>query len=249
MEITGPSDGDPVRFGIAMVDIATGLTASTRIVAGILAARETGCGSHVECDLYSTAMSVLGTPVAAYSATGVEPRRWGSHHPSIVPYGGFPTADGHIITGVVNDRQWPAFCEALELDRLSADEGYATNAGRVRRRDALQASLAARCAERPTEYWVERLRQRGLLAAPMRTVGEAVEDQLASGLDHLVELAGFPGVYSTRLDRGDGHIGPQPVPGLGEHTRAVLGELGGLGGEDVDRLVRAGAVGAQPARG
>jgi crotonobetainyl-CoA:carnitine CoA-transferase CaiB-like acyl-CoA transferase len=242
MEITGTGDGDPVRFGIAMVDIATGLTAATRIVASILAARATGRGAHVECDLYSTALAALGTPIAAYSATGLEPRRWGSHHPSIVPYGGFPTADGHIITGVVNDRQWPIFCDALELGHLAMDQRYATNAARVLQRDDLQATLAERCAQRPTAHWLDRLRHRGLLAAPLRTVGEAVEDQLAGGGQNLVALEGFPDAYSTRLDGTGGHIGPQRVPALGEDTRAVLEELLELGGEQIDELARAGTI-------
>lgn len=244
MEITGPSDGDPVRFGIAMVDITTGLTAATRIVAALMVARQTGRGAHLDCTLYATALAALGTSVAAYSATGTEPRRWGSHHPSIVPYGSFPTADGHLITGILNDTMWATFCEALELDALTTDERYRTNADRVTRRDELEAVLARRCSERPTAHWVNRLRERGLLAAPIRTVGEAVEDSATAQLGLLVPLDGFPGVYSTKLDGQPATDEPQPIPRLGEHTREILAEFGDLTPEQIEELIRSDVVAA-----
>jgi crotonobetainyl-CoA:carnitine CoA-transferase CaiB-like acyl-CoA transferase len=238
MEITGPFDGDPVRFGIAMVDIATGLTAATKIAASLMIARETGEGAYLDCSLYATALAALGTSVAAYSATAQEPRRWGSHHPSIVPYGGFPTADGHLITGVVNDAMWPSFCEALELPELADSDLYTTNAARVEQREVLQARLADRCRERPTAYWVARLRERSLLAAPIRTVGQAVDDPATHEMGVLVALEGFPGVYSTRLDGNFASERTQRVPKLGEHTQQVLTEILGLTADDVERLTR-----------
>lgn len=237
MEITGPEDGEPVRFGIAMTDIATGLTASTRIVAALMHARQTGEGSHVHCSLYATALAALGTSVAAYSATGVEPRRWGSHHPSIVPYGGFPTADGRLITGVVSDATWPAFCDALGLDELAADERYRTNAGRVAHRVELLETLARRCKEEPTAHWVERLSRRGLLAAPIRTVGQAVNDPATRSMGVLVGLEGYPGVYATRIDGMPAQPPSEPVPLLGEHTHEVLMELAGFRPEELDGVV------------
>jgi crotonobetainyl-CoA:carnitine CoA-transferase CaiB-like acyl-CoA transferase len=241
MEITGPIDGAPVRFGIAMVDIATGLTASTKILASLMRARETGEGAYLDCSLYTTALAALGTAVAAYSATGEEPRRWGSHHPSVVPYGGFPTADGHVITGVVNDATWPPFCEALEIDDLAQDDRYRTNAARVERREELHERLTERCLQRSTEYWIGRLRERGLLAAPIRTVGEAVEDPATTDMGLLVALDGLPGMYSTVLHGNSVHEQSQRVPRLGEHTREVLTNLLGLAPEEVDRLKQSGA--------
>ena len=242
MEITGPIDGDPVRFGVAMVDIATGLTAATKTVASLMTARETGEGAYLDCSLYATALAALSTPIAAYTATRREPRRWGSHHPSIVPYGGFPTTDGHLITGVVNDATWPSFCSALELEELAQDDAYRTNSGRVERRDELQATIADRSLQQSTAYWVERLRERGLLAAPIRTVGQAVEDPATQEMGLFVALAGFPGVFSTRLDGNFAFDQTQQVPGLGEHTQEILTKLLGLSGQEVDRLIASGAV-------
>jgi crotonobetainyl-CoA:carnitine CoA-transferase CaiB-like acyl-CoA transferase len=225
MEVTGPADGDPVRFGIAMVDIASGLTAATRIVAALLEARSTGRGSHVECSLYTTALGALSTLITSYCATHEEPQRWGSHHPSIVPYGGFRTADGHLLTGAINDAMWSPLCEALHLDGLARRPDLRTNAERIIHRREVETAIADRCASRTTAYWLARLRERGLLGAPIRTVGQAVEDPATRALGLFVRLDGYPEVITPRLDgvpRGDG---AQHVPRLGEHTAEVLAKL------------------------
>lgn len=225
MEVTGPKDGDPVRFGIAMVDIATGLTAATRIVAALLQARNTGRGSHVECSLYATALASLGTLITSFSATGEEPRRWGSHHPSIVPYGGFRTADGHLVTGAINDAMWPSLCEALHLEELARRPDLQTNAGRVEHRREVETAIGLRCATRSTSYWLGRLHERGLLGAPIRTVGQAVEDPVTRESDLFVKLEGFPRVTVPRLDSVPAADVVQCVPRLGEHTAEVLAEF------------------------
>lgn len=228
MDITGPADGEPVRMGIAMVDIATGLTASTRIVSALLHARMTGEGSAVDCSLYGTAIGVLGTLITSYSATGVQPRRWGSHHPTIAPYGGFPCEDGHLITGVLNDGRWASFCEALEMPEVAERPQFTTNRLRVENRDQLEALVAEQTRTRPVDHWLERLRDAGLLAAPIRKVGDAVDDPVTREMGLFVELLGQDGVVSPRLDGVRHEGGPQEVPALGEHQEAVLAELLGV---------------------
>jgi crotonobetainyl-CoA:carnitine CoA-transferase CaiB-like acyl-CoA transferase len=239
MEITGTPEGPPVRFGVAMVDIATGLTASTKILAALLRARSSGKGCHLEVPLYSVAMAALGTSIAAYTATGVEPTRWGSHHPSICPYGGFPTEDGFLITGVISDEAWPIFCEALELPELGADVQLATNAQRVARRQLVEARIAATTARRTTAHWLDRLHQRRLLGAQVRRVGEAVSDELIRSMGLLLPVEGFPRVLVPSLD---GRNAASSVPGLGEHSEQVLSGLLGLGSDEVATLVAAGVV-------
>lgn len=242
MEVTGPPDGDPVRFGIAMVDIATGLTASTRIVSALLQARETGRGSHVECSLYGTALAALGTLVTSYSATKNEPGRWGSHHPSICPYGGFPTADGNLITGTVNDRMWPGLCEALHLEELAERQELTTNAGRVQHREEVERAIGDQCASRPTEYWLERLRERGLLGAPVRTVGQAVEDPATRDMGLFVELEKYGEVLSPRLDNVPADPRAESVPKLGEHTAEVLAQHLDIGPSEIQELSKRGVI-------
>lgn len=228
MDITGPPEGDPVRFGIAMVDIATGLTASTRTVSALLQARETGRGSHIECSLYGTALAALGTLITSYSATKDEPRRWGSRHPSICPYGGFPTADGHLITGTINDEMWPDLCKALHIDGLAERGELATNAGRLEHREEVEHAISEQCSTHPTDYWLERLRERGLLGAPIRTVGQAVEDSATKNMELFVELEKYKGVLSPRLDNAPANPRTESVPALGEHTAEILTQRLGI---------------------
>jgi crotonobetainyl-CoA:carnitine CoA-transferase CaiB-like acyl-CoA transferase len=242
MEVTGPSDGDPVRFGIAMVDIATGLTAATRIIAALLQARSNGQGSRIECSLYGTALAALGTLITGYSATQEEPRRWGSHHPSICPYGGFPTADGHIITGAINDAMWSKLCEALHLNDLAQRPELATNAERVRHRKKVEQAISDQCATRSTSYWLERLRARGLLGAPIRTVGQAVDDPITREIGLFVGLRGYQGVLSPRLDNVPARHSVQSIPRLGVHTTEVLKELLGMELASIEELEAQGIL-------
>jgi crotonobetainyl-CoA:carnitine CoA-transferase CaiB-like acyl-CoA transferase len=225
MDVTGSPDSPPARLGIAMVDIATGLTAATRIVAAVLDSRRTGACAYVDCSLYATAISALGTLITSYSATGTEPQRRGSHHPTICPYGGFPTSDGYLITGVINDAQWLPFCEAMNVTELSATNAFATNGGRVTNRATIESTIAERSEREPVDHWLERLRDRELLAAPIRTVGAAFQDPVTTGMGLFVGITGHPGVVSPKLDGTPSPGLEQEVPRLGEHTQSVVAEL------------------------
>lgn len=242
MAVTGPADGDPVRFGVALIDITTGLTGAVRTLGALLHARATGVGGQVDVSLYGTALGVLGTLVADWSHTGVEPGRWGSHHPSLVPYGGFPTADGDLITGVLNDAMWEPLCEALEAPELAAREEWRTMRGRVAGRAELEALLAAATRRRTTAHWVEKLNRLGLLVAPIRRVGEAVRDPATQATGLLVGLEGHDGVVATRLDSVGRPGSTEPVPRLGEHTRPVLRRVLGLGEEELAALAAGGVI-------
>lgn len=242
MAVTGPADGEPVRFGVALIDITTGLTGAVRTLGALLRARETGEGGQVDVSLYGTALGVLGTLVADFSRTGAEPRRWGSHHPSLVPYGGFPTADGDLITGVLNDAMWEPLCEALEAPQLAAVEEWRTMRGRVAGRRRLEAAIAEATRRNTTAYWLARIEERGLLGAPIRRVGEAVSDPDTQSLGLLVGLEGHPGVFTTRLDSVARPGTAQPVPRLGEHTRPVLERVLGIGAAELDELAAAGVI-------
>jgi crotonobetainyl-CoA:carnitine CoA-transferase CaiB-like acyl-CoA transferase len=160
-----------------------------------------------------------------------------------VPYGGFPTADGAVITGVVNDAMWEPLCEALEVPALAAREDWRTMRGRVAGRVELEAAIASATRKHSTAYWLERIEARGLLGAPIRQVGEAVSDPATQSLGLLVGLDGHEGVVTTRLDsvaRPPGST--QPVPRLGEHTRPVLQRVLGLADAELDQLAAAGVI-------
>jgi formyl-CoA transferase/CoA:oxalate CoA-transferase len=243
MSVTGSRDGEPARFGIAMTDITTGLTASTRIVAALMRARESGAGSHIDVSLYATAVGTLGTLVASASLTGEEPTRWGSHHPTIVPYGGFPTSDGDIVTGVIGDKPWPKFCAVIGCTELLDDPALATNPGRVRQRERVESAVAAATSRRTTAELTTALRDSGLLAAPIRTVNEMLADPATAELGLLDPLPELPALLTAKISGDpDGRYG-QRVPGLGEHNSTILSEVAQLTSEEIERLIGAGVVG------
>jgi crotonobetainyl-CoA:carnitine CoA-transferase CaiB-like acyl-CoA transferase len=242
MSVTGPADGDPARFGVAMTDITTGLTAATRVMAAVMRARETGRGGHVEVSLYATAVGTLGTLVASASLAGEEPKRWGSHHPSIVPYGGFPTLDGDVITGVVNDGMWQQFCRVVGCPELFEDATLSTNAGRVRDRRRVESAVAAATSRRSSAELMADLTRNGLLAAPIRTVTQMLDDPATVELDLVSPVAGVPGMYTSRVSGDPNGVHNQLVPQLGQHTSSVLREVAGLSQTEIEQLSAAGVI-------
>ena len=177
MSMMGTPDGPPVRFGVAMVDIATGMVLVSGVLAALLDRGRTGRGRRLEFPLYATAFSCLGTVIASAS---VDPSsqggRWGSGHPSIVPYSAFEVADGFVVIGAINDQMWVRMCEALALDHLLADPRAATNEARVGSRDLVERAIAVAVAGLSSADVTARLKARGVLVAPVRSASAAVED-------------------------------------------------------------------------
>ncbi|MFD6517729.1 CaiB/BaiF CoA transferase family protein [Rhodococcus sp. NPDC060176] len=242
MSVTGSRNGEPVRFGVAMTDITTGLTAAAQIIAALSIARSTGVGTHIDTSLYATAIAALGTLVASTSVSGDVPERWGSHHPSIVPYGGFPTADGDVITGTVNDRMWPTLCRAIGVAHLLEDPELASNSGRVRQRDRVEKAIAEATVGFTTDGLVRILLDAGLLAAPIRSVSEMVHDSATRELGLLTNTAGYPNLLTTRLTGPGVDAGTQQIPSLGVDTATVLTELAGIDSATLDALRDAAVV-------
>ncbi|MGE2833285.1 CaiB/BaiF CoA transferase family protein [Mycobacterium sp. SMC-4] len=242
MSVTGSRHGEPVRFGIAMTDIATGLTAAGRIIAAVGVARDTGAGTHIDTSLYETAVGVLGTLVASVSVSGEVPGRWGSHHPSIVPYGGFPTADGDVITGTVNDRMWPTLCKTIGADELLDDPDLNTNAGRVRQRDRVESAIAKATSQFKTDELTAKLLDAGLLGAPIRTVADMVDDPATHELGIFNRTEEYPGLLTSRLTGPGIDSGTGKVPEVGADTCRVLARHAGLREDEVTALRAAGVL-------
>ncbi|XP_050793701.1 succinate--hydroxymethylglutarate CoA-transferase isoform X1 [Gopherus flavomarginatus] len=144
MHITGPEDGDPVRPGVAMTDLATGLYTYGAIMAGLLQRYKTGKGLHIDCNLLSSQVACLTHIAANYLNCKMEGKRWGTAHGSIVPYQAFKTKDGYLVVGAGNDQQFVTVCKILNLLEVSKDSRYKTNKLRVQNRKELIEILSTR---------------------------------------------------------------------------------------------------------
>ena len=238
MSITGDADADgghPTKVGVAISDVVTGLYAVIGILAALIERGAVGTGrgrgQRVDASLLASTLAVLVNQAQNAFVSGSAPGRRGNAHPNIVPYETFATADGEIAVAVGSERQWPRFCEAMELPELAGDPQYATNGDRVEHRDALRLSLADRFLTRPSADWLARLDAADIPAGPIADVGAAFASAEAAALDMSVELehpafgvirqAGIP----LRFERTPGAI-RRPPPLLGADADAILRELG-----------------------
>ena len=227
MAITGELDGEPMKFGVAIVDILTGLNAVTAILAALHRRDLTGEGDLVEVSLLDSAFAALVNVGANALLTGEEPQRYGNAHPSIVPYQPFRAVDGWIAVAAANDGLYSRLCTAIERPDLAADERYATNEARVLNREPLIAELEAVFVGRSADEWERLLLAAGVPAGKIRGVGEALRTGQARTrrVDHptggTVELVGPP------FELKSANLGAwTPPPLLGQHTAEVLRELG-----------------------
>lgn len=223
MNVTGLAEGEPVRFGVAMIDISTGMSMINGVLAALIERQRTGLGRRVDVSLFATAISALGTVIASASAGGGSPRPWGSAHPSIVPYRAFATRDGYVVLGATNDAMFQRLISALDLaDEL--DQGaWRTNAGRVADRQAIDALLQGRVGDLTVEDVLARLRGHRVLVAPVRGADEAARSEQAVALDVVMNDDGLLIARSALSANGTRHL--SRAPALGQHTDEVLREL------------------------
>ncbi|XP_075414292.1 succinyl-CoA:glutarate CoA-transferase isoform X3 [Tenrec ecaudatus] len=170
MHITGPEDGDPVRPGVAMTDLATGLYAYGAILAGLIQRHKTGKGLFIDCNLLSSQVACLSQVAANYLISQKEAQRWGTAHGSIVPYQAFKTKDGYLVVGSGNNQQFATMCKILNLPELIDDIKYKTNHLRVQNRKELIEILSARFAEEKTSKWLNLFEGSGIPYGPINNM-------------------------------------------------------------------------------
>uniref|UniRef100_A0A3Q2I954 Succinyl-CoA:glutarate CoA-transferase n=1 Tax=Equus caballus TaxID=9796 RepID=A0A3Q2I954_HORSE len=170
MHITGPEDGDPVRPGVAMTDLATGLYAYGAIMAGLIQRYKTGKGLFVDCNLLSSQVACLTQVAANYLIDQKEAKRWGTAHGSIVPYQAFKTKDGYLVVGAGNNQQFATVCKILNLPELIDDSKYKTNHLRVQNRKELIKILSARFEEEMTSKWLYLFEGSGIPYGPINNM-------------------------------------------------------------------------------
>ena len=242
MSVTGQPDGEPMKAGVAMTDILTGMYVATAVLAALAHRERSGEGQRVDLALLDVQVATLANLAESYLVTGRAPERHGNAHASIVPYQAFATRDGYVVVAVGNDGQFTRLCEVAGRPELAADPRFATNAARVENRAALVPILQALLAARPTRDWVGALEDAGVPCGPINDLAQVFEDPHVRSRGLRVEvphpLAGSVPVVASpmRLSGTPVHHGTPPL--LGEHTREVLGNLLGIGEAEIEALRR-----------
>ncbi|XP_069776775.1 succinate--hydroxymethylglutarate CoA-transferase isoform X4 [Narcine bancroftii] len=188
MHITGPQDGDPVRPGVAMTDLAAGLYSHGAIMAGLLQREKTGRGLYIDCNLLSSQVACLSHVAANYLTGGKEAKRWGTAHGSIVPYQAFKTKDGYLVVGAGNDHQFAVVCKILSLTTLSEEPRYKTNKLRVQNRRELIDILCARFSEKTTQDWLQLFEGSGVPYGPINNIQQAFSESQVIHNDLILEM-------------------------------------------------------------
>jgi crotonobetainyl-CoA:carnitine CoA-transferase CaiB-like acyl-CoA transferase len=249
MSITGEADGPPVKVGVALIDAITALYAHGAVLAALRHRDRTGQGQRLELSLMECGIAALINAATAYLVGGEVQGRWGSAHPSLVPYQAFRASDGYLMVGAGNERLWKAFCEVLGAPEWADDPRYDGNARRVARRAELVAEIEARLQARSRDEWVAAFAAAGLPAGPINDIRQVFDDpqvrhrEMAVEVEHptagRVRLPGVPVKFEGTPARVQG-----PPPRLGEHTDQVLHDVLGLDAVAIADLRASGALGA-----
>lgn len=170
LHITGDRTGPPVRPGIGLIDMASGLYIHGAILAAIHARGRTGRGQRVDASLFETQLSLLTNVGLSWLNMKIEAERWGCQHPSIAPYNAFPTKDLYLVCGATNDQQWVKFCKVLGVGHLAQDKRFVTNVQRVEHRDTINEILNGIFKQKTTTEWEQVFEGSGLAYAPINNM-------------------------------------------------------------------------------
>jgi len=245
MSVTGEPGRDPVRVGNSAADIGAAMWAAIGVLAALHERASTGRGQWIDISLLDGQIAWLTYLASGYFATGEVPQRYGSAHPSIVPYQAMRTKDGHLMVAVGNDALWHRFAQLLDLDALIDDPRFSTTPERVRNRDSLSPLLEAALLRRTSAEWAHDLAAAGIPAGPINTIDVALAHPQVQSRDMVLSLehptAGTVRMVGSPIKlSGQTRAAPLAPPTLGQHTDAVLAELGFR--DDDIRALRDGGV-------
>jgi len=247
MSVTGSESGEPMKVGVAVADVMTGLYASNAIQGALIHQLRTGQGQHIDLALLDVQVATLANQAMNYIATGENPKRLGNAHPNIVPYQAFATSDGHLILAVGNDAQFKRFCQVAGETELAGNPLYVSNAFRVANRNKLVPEVSRLLKQQETQWWLAELNEVGVPCGPICTIDQVFDNpqikarEMKISLDHAqlgkVESVANPiKLSATPLQYN------QAPPMLGEHTYDVLQDWLGMEQPEYKTLLNAQVI-------
>jgi len=252
MSINGEPDGPPTKLGLPMGDLGGGMWAAIAILSALQHRNATGEALTVDFSLLEGMLGMLGYLAQDYFMTGHVPRRAGSSHQSVVPYGRFPTADGHMVLALMVPSFWVKFCAAIGHPELAQDPRFATTTGRKENRVELEALIGGVMAKRSTASWQAIFDAADIPASPVNSVADGLampivaERGVVQDVDHpsagRIATVRSPVRFLNRFEKPS----LRPAPLLGEHTTEILRELLGSSSKQIEALIRDRAVAAYP---
>lgn len=250
MSVTGEPDGTPgggpQKVGVAVVDLMTGMYAVSAILAALLKRVATGLGAHIDIALLDVQVAALANQASAYLLGGMLPQRWGTGHPSIVPYQAFACRDGHVMVAIGSDSQFLALCAAAGIPQIAADPRYRTNGKRVENRGALLSVLVPVILSKRCDEWIALGKIHGFPCGPINTIDSVFSDPQVEARRLAVSLSSEQfGPLRTvanpmRFDAVPA-LSSLPPPELGNSTNDILGELG-YSTDEIDAMRSDGVV-------
>ncbi|KAJ5554712.1 hypothetical protein N7535_007158 [Penicillium sp. DV-2018c] len=252
LHITGERDGGPTRPGLGLTDMCTGLYLHGAILAALYARKTTGLGQKIDTSLFESQVSLLSNVAMSWLNAGEHAHRWGTEHPSIVPYKAFKTKDGYLVLGATNNRQFKILCQLVERLELTRDPRFVDNSSRVLNRTELKGILEPIIRAKPTKDWLAILEGSGMPYGPINTIEEVFSHPQTAARDMVHSLPHEPSVsgqikvlglflteYSADMEQyADHHTGfpvkfsetkpriRQSPPSLGAHTNSTLESMG-----------------------
>ncbi|MEC8631425.1 MAG: CaiB/BaiF CoA-transferase family protein [Pseudomonadota bacterium] len=250
MSLTGSPDGPPTKVGVGIADVMCGMYAVTGILAALQARHKTGRGQHIDICLYDTQVSWLINQGVGYLTDGKVPPRRGNDHPTIVPYGTFPSADGDFILAVGNDGQYRRLVDLLGAPELADDPRFELNADRVRNRDVLVPILTELTRAQPSAFWIKECETRGIPAGPINDLAQVFEGEQVAARGMKISLPHpLSGKDSVDLIGNPLKLSDTPVtyhsapPVLAQDTTETLKSILNLNDTDLGQLAKDGIIG------
>jgi CoA:oxalate CoA-transferase len=247
MSVTGPVEGPPSRVGIPIIDITSGMFASTAILSALHVREKTGEGQLVDVSLFDSHIALLSNVASNYLVGEEPPRRLGNAHPNLVPYQAFSARDGWLIVGVANEKQWGLLCDMLDRPDMKTDSRFTPNGNRVANRKILVDELTEIFSQRDVNDWLADMVNAGLPCGPINSIPDVFSHPQAQARNMTIEsehasagtvkMTGFP--YKLSQTPAEIH---RPPPTLGQHTDEVLTSVLDYSVENVSALRNKGAI-------